>query len=180
MKWEGRQEDFSVKWKPCPNGNTAALLFLRFWPAFGGRSSKRDREDYAVRAKNYRDGLFYNDGDFAIMRETAQKDDRVMSSKGTRPKGELPTISPAYELPLAEKKIQVTWFGHSSLLLQMHGLNILIDPIFSERSSPVSFVGAKRFSNPPVSVEDLPYIDLMVISHDHYGGGKSRRGLPEK
>lgn len=43
-----------------------------------------------------------------------------------------------------------------------------IDPIFSERSSPVSFAGAKRFSNPPVSVEDLPHIDILVLSHDHY------------
>ncbi len=160
----------------------AAILFLRFWPAFGGRSSMRDREDYAVRAENYRDGLFYNDGDFAIMRETEQKDDGVMSSKGIRPEGELPTILPAYELPLAEEEIQVTWFGHSSLLLQMHGLNILIDPIFSERSSPVSFVGAKRFSNPPVSVEDLPHIDLMVISHDHYDhlDYKTIKALDEK
>ena len=76
---------------------------------------------------------------------------------------------------------RITGTGYFTMtgILRLCG-NILIDPIFSERSSPVSFVGAKRFSNPPVSVEDLPYIDLMVISHDHYGGGKSRRGLPEK
>ena len=50
----------------------------------------------------------------------------------------------------------------------MHGMNILIDPVFSERSSPVSFVGTKRFSHPPVGVENLPAIDLLVLSHDHY------------
>lgn len=146
----------------------AAVLFLRFWPAFGGRASKEDRENYAARAENYRDGKFYNDGDFQIMRETEQTDDQVMSSKGTRPEGGIPTVMPAYELSLPEEEIRVTWFGHSSLLLQMHGLNILIDPIFSERSSPVSFAGAKRFSNPPVSVEDLPHIDILMLSHDHY------------
>ena len=47
-------------------------------------------------------------------------------------------------------------------------MNILIDPIFSERSSPVVFVGAKRFSSPPIAVEDLPHIDILVLSHDHY------------
>lgn len=54
------------------------------------------------------------------------------------------------------------------MLLQMHGMNILIDPIFSERPSPVAFAGAKRFSIPPITVEDLPHIDILVLSHDHY------------
>ncbi len=46
----------------------AVLLFLRLWPAFGGRASREDKEDYAARAENYRDEKFYNDGDFQIMR----------------------------------------------------------------------------------------------------------------
>jgi L-ascorbate metabolism protein UlaG (beta-lactamase superfamily) len=69
-------------------------------------------------------------------------------------------------LPL--KEFRVTWFGHSSLLLQMHGLNILIDPVFSEVISPVSFVGSKRFSHPGVTVADFPEIDILLLSHDHY------------
>lgn len=50
----------------------AALLFLKLWPAFGGRASAEDRKDYEARAENYRDGRFYNDGDFQIVRETEQ------------------------------------------------------------------------------------------------------------
>jgi len=50
----------------------------------------------------------------------------------------------------------------------MHGLNILIDPIFSDRSSPVSFIGPKRFSELPAKVSDLPDIDVVVLTHDHY------------
>ena len=146
----------------------AVLLFLRLWPAFGGRASREDKEDYAARAENYRDGKFYNDGDFQIMRETERKDDKVISSKGVKPEGEIPTVTPEYGQPLSEEEIRVTWFGHSSMLLQMHGMNILIDPIFSERSSPVAFAGAKRFSTTPVTVEDLPHIDILVLSHDHY------------
>ncbi len=146
----------------------AVFLFLRLWPAFGGRASGKDKADYAVRAENYRDGKFYNDGDFQIMRETERKDDKVMSSKGVKPAGEIPTMTPECGQPLPQEEIRVTWFGHSSMFLQMHGMNILIDPIFSERSSPVAFAGAKRFSTPPITVEDLPHIDILVLSHDHY------------
>lgn len=146
----------------------AALLFLKLWSAFGGRASAEDRKDYEARAENYRDGRFYNDGDFQIVRETEQTDEHIMSSKGTEPEGEFPVTEPSYDKKLSEDEVWVTWFGHSTLLLQMHGMNILIDPVFSERSSPVSFVGSKRFSHPSVGVGDLPAIDLLVLSHDHY------------
>lgn len=146
----------------------AALLFLKLWPAFGGRASAEDRQDYEARTENYRDGRFYNDGDFQIVRETEQTDEHIISSKGMKPEGELPVAEPSYDEELSEDEVRVTWFGHSSLLLQMHGMNILIDPVLSERSSPVSFVGNKRFSQPPVEVGDLPVIDLLVLSHDHY------------
>ena len=157
----------------------AALLFLKLWPAFGGRASAEDRQDYEARAENYRDGIFYNDGAFQIVRETERIDGHIMSSKGTVPEGELPVAEPSYDEELPEDEVRVTWFGHSSLLLQMHGMNILIDPVFSERSSPVSFVGNKRFSHPPVEVGDLPAIDLLVLSHDHYDH-LERWGVDEK
>jgi N-acyl-phosphatidylethanolamine-hydrolysing phospholipase D len=62
----------------------------------------------------------------------------------------------------------ITWIGHSSFLIQVDGLNILTDPQWSERASPVSWGGPKRFSPPGVAFEDLPRIDAVVISHDHY------------
>ncbi|MCM1222166.1 MAG: MBL fold metallo-hydrolase [Lachnospiraceae bacterium] len=144
------------------------FLFLKLWPAFGGRASKEKKEDYAARAENYRDGKFYNDGDFKILRNTDEKDENIISEKGRKPEGEIPIKTPSYDTMISADEVQVTWFGHSSLLLQMHGMNILIDPVFSERSSPVSFAGNKRFSRLPVETGDLPHIDLLVISHDHY------------
>lgn len=61
-----------------------------------------------------------------------------------------------------------TWIGHSTLLLQIEGMNILTDPVWSERASPFSFIGPKRFAPPGVALKDLPPIDVVLISHDHY------------
>lgn len=64
--------------------------------------------------------------------------------------------------------IAVTFVGHSSFLLQARGVNILTDPMWSERCSPVSFMGPKRLHPPGIRFEDLPKIDVIVISHNHY------------
>ena len=62
----------------------------------------------------------------------------------------------------------VTWVGHSTLLVQLEGANVLTDPQWSRRASPFSFAGPKRFMPPAVAFEELPPIHLVVISHDHY------------
>ncbi len=61
-----------------------------------------------------------------------------------------------------------TWIGHSTVLIQAGGLNILTDPIWSERASPFQWIGPKRARAPGVRLEDLPKIDLVLISHNHY------------
>jgi L-ascorbate metabolism protein UlaG (beta-lactamase superfamily) len=65
-------------------------------------------------------------------------------------------------------EMRVTWIGHATVLIQTAGINILTDPIWSERASPFSFVGPKRARPPGVKFEDLPKIDLVLISHNHY------------
>jgi N-acyl-phosphatidylethanolamine-hydrolysing phospholipase D len=62
----------------------------------------------------------------------------------------------------------VTWIGHSTFLVQLDGVNILTDPIWSQRASPVSFGGPRRFTRPGLRFEDLPPIHVVLISHDHY------------
>jgi len=62
----------------------------------------------------------------------------------------------------------LTWIGHSTLLLQHKGVNILTDPHLTQRASPFSFAGPQRSTPPGLSIEDLPIIDLIVISHNHY------------
>ncbi|MDJ0787034.1 MAG: MBL fold metallo-hydrolase [Myxococcota bacterium] len=62
----------------------------------------------------------------------------------------------------------VTWVGHATLLVQMDHVTFLTDPIWSKTASPVSFVGPKRFVPPGLAIEDLPHIDFVVVSHNHY------------
>jgi N-acyl-phosphatidylethanolamine-hydrolysing phospholipase D len=62
----------------------------------------------------------------------------------------------------------VTWIGHATMLVQANGLNVLTDPMFSERAAPVQFVGPKRTQPPGVAISDLPSIDVVLISHNHF------------
>ena len=150
-----------------------AFVFLKIWKPFGGKANKADRKNYAERAANFDGKKFHNEEDFsAVMDKNAAPDPLTFSKREPRPDFEFPTKTPDYlsspESRLSIEEFRVTWFGHSSLLLQMHGMNILIDPVFSEMISPVSWAGSKRFSHPPVSVAQLPEIDILILSHDHY------------
>ncbi|MFI4930034.1 MAG: MBL fold metallo-hydrolase [Burkholderiales bacterium] len=62
----------------------------------------------------------------------------------------------------------VTWIGHATVLVQLGGLNVLTDPIFSNRASPFSFIGPERVQKPGLWLHELPHIDLVLISHNHY------------
>jgi L-ascorbate metabolism protein UlaG (beta-lactamase superfamily) len=66
------------------------------------------------------------------------------------------------------KDLSVTWIGHSTVLIQTAGLNILTDPFFSERASPIQFLGPKRIRSSAIAIKDLPSIDLILLSHNHY------------
>jgi L-ascorbate metabolism protein UlaG (beta-lactamase superfamily) len=76
-----------------------------------------------------------------------------------------PTRPPAR---VAGTRLLVTWVGHATVLIQTGGLNILTDPIWSERASPLGFAGPKRVRAPGIAFDDLPRIDLVLVSHNHY------------
>jgi L-ascorbate metabolism protein UlaG (beta-lactamase superfamily) len=67
-----------------------------------------------------------------------------------------------------ETGLRTTWLGHSTVLLEIDGARVLTDPVFGMRASPTSFAGPKRFQPAPVAIADLPPIDLVLLSHDHY------------
>lgn len=64
--------------------------------------------------------------------------------------------------------LRATWIGWASVLVEIDGATILTDPVWSERCSPSTLIGPKRFHAPPMALDDLPPIDAVVISHDHY------------
>lgn len=86
-----------------------------------------------------------------------------------RPFAPLPTTDP---LPSLARPIdtgfRTTWLGHSTILLELDGVRVLTDPVWSERISPFGFVAPKRFQPVPMRVDHLPPLDAIVISHDHF------------
>ena len=93
-----------------------------------------------------------------------------------RPFHSKPHNDPAPRTPLAPEAVtqpvgrgvRATWLGHSTVLLQYAGLTLLLDPIFSERASPVAFAGPKREVALPLDPDSLPRVDVVLLSHDHY------------
>lgn len=89
-----------------------------------------------------------------------------------------PEIPATYQFPwvendlsflgTADSAVSYTWIGHATFLIEIAGKTILTDPFFSERASPVQWAGPKRMAPPAVSLEELPQIDFVVISHNHY------------
>jgi L-ascorbate metabolism protein UlaG (beta-lactamase superfamily) len=78
------------------------------------------------------------------------------------------TPGPAPAARIEGDSLHITYINHSTFLIQTEGLNILVDPIWSQRCSPVSFAGPKRVHAPGIQFEDLPRIDVVLITHNHY------------
>ena len=92
----------------------------------------------------------------------------LFSKKQRVPTQKLPEVKPNIEEFLKPAdQIKVIWFGHSTFLLNVEGHIVLVDPVFSRNAAPVSFL-VKRFQEPVLSLEELPEVDTIVISHDHY------------
>ncbi len=83
------------------------------------------------------------------------------------PLGPFRTDVRVYRRP-PESGLRVTWFGHSSMLLEIDGVRILVDPIWEERASPAQWFGPQRFFAPTMPLEQMPELDAVLISHDHY------------
>ena len=85
------------------------------------------------------------------------------------PLGPLPSASPreAWQRK-AQSGLRATWLGHSTVLIEIDGLRVLTDPVWGPRASPSRVAGPKRFQPVPVRLSELPPVDLVLVSHDHY------------
>ncbi|HET9642229.1 MAG TPA: MBL fold metallo-hydrolase, partial [Burkholderiaceae bacterium] len=85
------------------------------------------------------------------------------------PSGPLPSVDP---LELWRRKpesgLRATWLGHSTVLVEIGGVRILTDPVWGPRASPLAMAGPKRFQPVPVALHDMPPVDVVIVSHDHY------------
>ncbi len=80
----------------------------------------------------------------------------------------IPRVPPSHPARVVSPEVAVTWVGHSSFLLQLDGVNLLTDPMWSTRASPFTFVGPRRWVPPGIPFDALPPVDVVVLSHNHY------------
>jgi L-ascorbate metabolism protein UlaG (beta-lactamase superfamily) len=84
-----------------------------------------------------------------------------------QPLGPFRTDASLYSTP-PDAGLRVTWMGHSTVLLEIDGMRVLLDPVWDEYASPVQWFGPKRFFPAPLPLEELPRLDAVLLSHDHY------------
>ena len=135
-----------------------------------------DRLYYEGPASDHYDGArFYNpDGDQDTQRLPGGGSRagflwRQLTGRDGRPPwpAQVP-VAPSRPAPrVMGERMVVTWIGHATVLIQTQGLNILTDPIYADHAGPLGF-GPRRVAAPGVRFEDLPRIDLVLVSHDHY------------
>src|SRR5215831_10188672 len=132
-----------------------------------GQTPPEERSDSPLRVPHSRNGRFFNPG----IQEHGLRE--LLKWFYTRLPGEWPRWFPSSPGPKPPERVpgsalRVTFINHSTVLLQTEGLNLLTDPVWSRRVSPVSFAGPRRHRDPGLRFEDLPPIDAILLSHDHY------------
>jgi L-ascorbate metabolism protein UlaG (beta-lactamase superfamily) len=85
------------------------------------------------------------------------------------PSAPLPALNPLETWRRAPQSgLRVTWLGHSTVLIEIDGVRVITDPVWGPRASPFALVGPKRFQPVPVTLREMPPVDAVIISHDHY------------
>ncbi|GAB3289793.1 MBL fold metallo-hydrolase [Hymenobacter tenuis] len=150
------------------------VAFANLSPQFGGKPTKAQRAVYA-KTGHYLDGEFQN-----LVPTTLMTGGSTLGSLWRFVFGKTPNSKPAALLPMQmldsltitqkpADMVRVTWFGHSASLVEIAGKNILLDPMLGMEMGPISWITPNRY-NPhvPIRAEQLPAIDAVLISHDHY------------
>jgi len=142
------------------------ILLWQGCKSFGAAPDLARMTRLAVQSK-YSEGSFrnteelYNDWSGMLVNSFSAGDQREPVAKIMTNRGPSFTEEP-------ESGLRLTWLGHSTVLIEIDGQIILTDPVWSERSSPFTWLGPQRWYAPPMALKDLPKLDAVLISHDHY------------
>ncbi|KAA5546641.1 MBL fold metallo-hydrolase [Adhaeribacter rhizoryzae] len=150
------------------------LIFVNSSPQFGGKATGK-------RLAAIQHSALYEDGRFQNQLETTMDLDfsgyvKVFANMFNKDENQQPNwsipvqkIDPQAFAAKNDSLTRITWFGHSAFLIEIDGKRLLLDPMLGQAPSPISFVGTQRFSKTlPIAIADLPAIDAILISHDHY------------
>ena len=152
----------------------AAGLFVYLSPEFGEPPTAEEQQAYA-RADNYADGKFVNPTptsiNMSLSTMASVMRDYVRGVPQGVPDGPPPVVplDSATIVAASDTLTRITWFGHSAVLLEIDGQRLLLDPMLGKVPAPHPWLGQSRFSEGlPIAIEQLPAIDAVLISHDHY------------
>lgn len=151
----------------------AGYLVLSYYPALGGKSTKESRQRIQV-SPNRVKGVFVNQIPTNMKMNFGSTIKVLIDFMKGNPKGK--PASPLQSAPLTPQHLlsegqqaKVTWFGHSAILLRLDGKTLFIDPMLGRTPSPFPLLGGRRYSKRlPIEIDELPSIDAVLISHDHY------------
>ena len=125
------------------------------------------------RSPQYRDGRFRNPVDTVkmppgVLKETLRR--QFFGREQRVPPKPIPvtSVTPAAFAQAPPSGLRVTWFGHSTTLIEIDGHRVLVDPVWCQRASPSQLFGPKRFHPPPMALQVMPKLDAIVFTHDHY------------
>jgi len=140
-------------------------------PKTYGRLPEGKRLEKILLSPNYRNGAFQNQSptitlapDSGFVKVLLQF---LRKPKSTKPRTPMPFVRTDLNLPDSEAPV-IIWFGHSSYFIRMNGMNLLIDPVLSGHASPFSFMVKAFASAGHYTAEDIPDIDVLILTHDHY------------
>jgi len=152
----------------------SGIAFVNFSPELGAKPNKKETENKA-KSSHYKDGQFFNQQPTKTsfsLKDTWHFFKKKMSNQAVvEPKHDIEVIKMAKEIfkNTPDSLQRITWLGHSTALIEIDGKIILTDPMFSNSPSPVPGLVGKRFAKEmPIKIKDLPEIDIVLISHDHY------------
>jgi L-ascorbate metabolism protein UlaG (beta-lactamase superfamily) len=147
------------------------LRSTRWLASLGGRVTGA-RLDRVRRSPEFREGKFQNPQPTRMLTGSywAMLRHQFFGGEHREPAGRIPVVTRVrsdYANPPASG-LRATWIGWASVLIEIDGHIVLTDPVWSDRCSPSTLAGPKRFHAPPIALDELPHVDLVVISHDHY------------